>query len=261
MNPFMLIITEIIYRPIFSLLVIFLAITGGNLWWAIILLTLAIRFILLKPSMAWNDIQKHMADLQPKLQELQEKYKDNPQKLSEETMKLFKQKWWGNILKWCLMMLIQIPVFLWLFFVIRDFSQHKELLDNAYSFLYAFWLDIQQILTNINHYFFWIDLYASGNWILTILAWVAMFLQFKLMSITKPAPSMPAQNVPWMPQMPDMSKFMDFFNYFITTMMMIFVYSMPAGIWLYILVTTLFSLIQYIIQYRQILLIKIKSLS
>ncbi|MBR4568044.1 membrane protein insertase YidC [bacterium] len=62
-----------------------------------------------------------MSNIQPKMQEIQDKYKDNPQKLSEETMKLLKKE--GSApLKGCLSMLIQLPVFIGLYFVVRKFA-------------------------------------------------------------------------------------------------------------------------------------------
>jgi YidC/Oxa1 family membrane protein insertase len=82
--------TEILYRPIFNILAIFLAIFGGNLGIAIVLLTVTVRLLMVKQTLAGNDMQKGMSNLQPKLQDIQEKYKDDPKKLSEETMKLFK---------------------------------------------------------------------------------------------------------------------------------------------------------------------------
>jgi YidC/Oxa1 family membrane protein insertase len=66
-------------------------------------------------------MSKGMSNIQPKMQEIQDKYKDNPQKLSEETMKLLKKE--GSApLKGCLSMLIQLPVFIGLYFVVRKFA-------------------------------------------------------------------------------------------------------------------------------------------
>jgi YidC/Oxa1 family membrane protein insertase len=90
MNLFTLLFTEILYRPVFNLLIVFLAIFGGNLGIAIVLLTIVVRLLMVKQSGMGNDMQKGMADLQPKLTEIQEKYKDDPKKLSAETMKVFK---------------------------------------------------------------------------------------------------------------------------------------------------------------------------
>ena len=83
---------EFLYRPIFNLLVVFLAIFGGNMGIAIILLTLLVRLLLLRNSMAGANMSKGMSSIQPKMEEIQEKYKDDPKKLSEETMKLLKKE-------------------------------------------------------------------------------------------------------------------------------------------------------------------------
>ncbi len=85
-----LLLNEIVYRPIFNLLVVFLELFNGNLGFAIICLTLVVRLLMVKQSLAQNDMQKGMGDLQPKIQEAQDKYKDDPQKLAQETMKIFK---------------------------------------------------------------------------------------------------------------------------------------------------------------------------
>jgi inner membrane protein oxaA len=83
---------EFLYRPIFNLLVVFLAIFGGNMGVAIVLLTLLVRLLLLRNSMAGANMSKGMSSIQPKMEEIQEKYKDDPKKLSEETMKLLKKE-------------------------------------------------------------------------------------------------------------------------------------------------------------------------
>jgi len=91
MNPFAFLVSEILYRPLYNLIVLFLEVFDANLGLAIIALTIVIRLLLLKPSMAGNQMQQSMGSIQPKMQELQEKYKDDPKKLSEETMKLLKK--------------------------------------------------------------------------------------------------------------------------------------------------------------------------
>jgi membrane protein insertase Oxa1/YidC/SpoIIIJ len=85
-----------------------------------------------------------------------------------------------------------------------------------------------------------------------------MYLQIKLTMLTKPATSMPS--MPGMPAMPDMNKMMRMMNYFMIGMMMLFVYTMPAGIGLYIITTTLFTVLQFAYQYKELLKIKLKTL-
>jgi len=257
MNPISLILLNIIYKPIFNLIVILLALLWGNLWLAIIWLTLIVRLILLKPSLAANNMQKWMVDIQPRLKEIQEKHKDDPQKMGEETMKLFKTSW-NNPLKGCKMLLIQMPVFIGLFYVIKDFAENKESVESIYSFLHPFihvWFD------KLNHIFLWIDLFAHAGWawlILAIIAWILMYIQIKLTMLNKPAtPAWGWTSIPWMPKMPDMTKMMWYMNIFMVFMMASFVYWMPAGIWIYIITSTFFTIVQYAIQYKEILKVKL----
>lgn len=236
---------EIIYRPIFNIMVIFLAMFWGNLWVAIILLTVITRLAMIKQTSVGNDMQKWMGDLQPKLQEIQEKYKDDPKQLSAETMKVFKThgKW---PLKWCLMMLIQIPVFIWLFTVIRKISSNEIPAEWLYNFMPfgAKYLDP----ANINHMFLGIDLLATKNIVLTVIAAVFTYLQMKLTTIAKPqAPSIPGANVP------DMGKMMWFMNIFMVFMIGSFVYWTQAWVGIYLATTSIFSVVQYSIQYRALL--------
>lgn len=247
---FMLLVTEILYRPVFNLLIIFLAIFGGNLWVGIVLLTITVRSLLIKQTSAGNDMQKGMSDLQPKLHEIQEKYKDDPKQLSAETMKVFKKHWvWP--LKGCLQMLIQIPVFIWLYYVIRHISAGSIPEGRLYSFFAGFGTPFLD-LGNINTNFLGIDLLGTHNILLTILAAIFTFLQTKLTMLAKPAtnPTLPGATAP------DMGKMMWFMNIFMVFMIGSVVYSMKAGIGLYIVTTTLFSVVQYSIQYRALLKVK-----
>lgn len=246
MNIFSLLFTEILYRPIFNLLVVFLAIFGWNLWIAIILLTLIIRFAMIKTTLAGNDMQKGMGALQPKLTEIQEKYKDDPKRVSAETMKVFKTDGKGAF-KGCLMMLIQIPVFIGLYRVVRRISMNEIPAEWLYSFFHGFWAQYLDP-ANINHHFLWMDLLATKNIVLTIIAAIFTYLQTKFTTLAKPAtPTVPGQKTP------DMGKMMGFMNIFLVFMIGSFVYTMNAAVGLYIVTTTLFSVVQYGWQYRAIL--------
>jgi len=257
-NPFVVILSQIIYRPILNLLIVFLLIFGGNLALSIIALTLVIRFLLLKTSMAQNDMQKQMGDIHPKLQEIQEKYKDEPEKMSQETMKILKTQWVGP-LKGCLMSLVQIPVFLWLFWVVRDFSLGHINPIGIYSFLSMFGLNYLNV-ANIDHFFLWMDILKwwaanPGNIVIAIISAILVYVQLQFAMLNKPAtPQMPGWQA-----MPDMGKIMWFMNIFLIASMWMFVYNMPAGIGLYILTTTVFSLVQSGRQYRELLKIKINT--
>lgn len=247
MNPLSLLWLEIVKRPMFNILIVLLSLFGGNLGVAIILLTLIVRLLLVKNAVAATDMQKGMADMQPKMQEIQEKYKDQPEKMSAEMMWLFKKSGWGP-LKWCLTMLIQIPVFLWLYRTVRDIAAGQSPAE-IYSFLQFLHIDIHQINTT----FLGIDLLTWGNMLITALAGLFMYAQMQFMTLIKgptQAPKIPGMDTGAMPDMWGMMKYM---NVFFVIMMAGFVRGNASAIGLYILTTTAFGVLQQARQYKWLL--------
>lgn len=88
---------------------------------SVIFLIFTLRAILFKPFMKQMDSQLKMQAVQPQMKALREKYKDDRQRLTEEMMKLNKESG-VNPLTSCLPMLIQAPVFIGLFHVLRMFQ-------------------------------------------------------------------------------------------------------------------------------------------
>jgi YidC/Oxa1 family membrane protein insertase len=86
---------------------------------AIILLTFLVRILFWPLTHKSTVSMKKMQELQPKLKELQAKFKDNPQKMQQETWALYRENK-VNPMSSCLPMLIQIPVFIALFNVLRS---------------------------------------------------------------------------------------------------------------------------------------------
>lgn len=96
---------------------------SGNWGLAIVLLTVAVKFALYPLTLQSTKQMEAMQKLQPKLEALQKKHKDQPEKLQKETMDLYKNEG-VNPLGGCLPMLLQIPIFLALFFALtsKDFA-------------------------------------------------------------------------------------------------------------------------------------------
>ena len=86
---------------------------------AIILLTILVRLLFWPLTRKSTEGMKRMQELQPLMKDIQKKYKDNPQRLQQETWALYKEKK-VNPMSSCLPMLIQIPVFIALFNVLRS---------------------------------------------------------------------------------------------------------------------------------------------
>ncbi|MCY4086038.1 MAG: YidC/Oxa1 family membrane protein insertase [Actinomycetia bacterium] len=89
--------------------------------WAIVVLTVAIRLILVPLTLKQIRSMQRLQVYAPELKALQAKYKNDKQKLNEEVMKFYKEKK-VNPAASCFPILIQIPIFIALFFVLRDFQ-------------------------------------------------------------------------------------------------------------------------------------------
>ena len=86
---------------------------------AIILLTIMVRVVTTPLTMKQMRSMERMRALQPKLQELKDKYPDDRQKQSEEMMQLYRREG-VNPLGGCLPMVLQLPVFIGLFYALRS---------------------------------------------------------------------------------------------------------------------------------------------
>ena len=127
------IISAVLYQPLLNALIFLVwLIPDHNVGWAIIILTVIIRIILLPSSMNATRQQKKMRDLQPEISELQSKYKDDKQKQSQELMKFYKEKK-INPLGSCLPLLVQMPILIILYYVFRN-----GLDTSRFSLLYSF---------------------------------------------------------------------------------------------------------------------------
>jgi YidC/Oxa1 family membrane protein insertase len=90
----------------------------GNLGISIVILTIVFRVILLPLGIKQIKSMQAMQALQPKIKEIQKKYKGNKQKVQEQTMKLY-QEYGINPLGGCLPLLLQFPILIAMYSVIR----------------------------------------------------------------------------------------------------------------------------------------------
>ena len=89
---------------------------------AIIMLTVTVRVLLIPLTAKQVKSQRAMQLLQPELKKLQAKYKGDRQKLNEEMMKLYKEHK-ANPLAGCLPLILQMPLFIILYRLIIDLSK------------------------------------------------------------------------------------------------------------------------------------------
>jgi YidC/Oxa1 family membrane protein insertase len=86
--------------------------------WAIVVLTMLIKLLFWPLTAISTRSMKRMQAIQPELQGIREKFKNDPAKVQEKTMECMKRHK-VNPAAGCLPMLIQFPVFIGFFFMLR----------------------------------------------------------------------------------------------------------------------------------------------
>lgn len=183
----------------------------GNWGWAIVILTLLIKLAFYWLSEKSYRSMAKMRTLQPKMQSLKERYGDDKQKMQQELMALYKKEK-INPLGGCLPIVVQIPVFISLYWMLLESVELRQ----------AEWI-------------FWInDLSAADPYfVLPLLMGASMFLQQKL----NPAPLDPIQQ-----------KVMTFLPVMFTVFFLFF----PSGLVLYWLTNNILSISQQWVITRRI---------
>ncbi len=104
--------------------------TVGAPWgWSIVLLTVAMRLVLLPLTVKQFHSMQALQRLQPQLKQVQAKYKDDKQRQQQELMKFYKENN-VNPLGSCLPMVLQLPVFISLYYMLRQ-NLRKDICPNV----------------------------------------------------------------------------------------------------------------------------------
>ncbi len=112
-------------KPIFAVMSFINRNIVSNWGWTIILLTLFIKIIFFYPSAMSYKSMARMKKFQPQIKALGDKYKGDPQGKQKATMALFKKEK-INPLGGCLPMLIQMPVFMGLYWVLQESVELRQ---------------------------------------------------------------------------------------------------------------------------------------
>ena len=98
---------------------------GASWGWSIVLLTVVMRLVLVPLTVKQFHSMQALQRLQPELKALQAKYKDDKQRQQQELMKFYKENN-VNPLGSCLPMVLQLPVFISLYYMLRQ-SLRKDI--------------------------------------------------------------------------------------------------------------------------------------
>lgn len=94
---------------------------GAPWWLSIVLMTVVVRSLLFPLTVKQVKSMRAMQDLKPEMDKIRGQYKDNRQRQQEEIMKLYQERK-VNPLGGCLPILVQMPIFIGIFYVIRQFG-------------------------------------------------------------------------------------------------------------------------------------------
>lgn len=233
----------VLYDPIFNALFwLYHVVPGKDLGVSIIILTIAIKIILFWPALSSLKAQKSLQDTQPKIEEIKKKYKDDKEELGRQLMKFYKENK-VNPFSSCLPLLIQLPILIALYRVFFkglqvDAETHilaADQLDHLYTYLRAIY-EVTPVKTTFLGF---VDLAKTHNVVLAGLAGLAQFLSAKFFATKKAAIKTKGSKDENMASM--LNKQM---LYFMPILTVVIGYQFPAGVTLYWLVSTLFTLAQ-----------------
>jgi YidC/Oxa1 family membrane protein insertase len=97
----------------------------GNWGWAIVLLTILIKAAFFKLTEAQYRSMARMRKLQPRIEQLKERYGDDRQRMSQAMMEMYKTEK-VNPLGGCLPILVQIPIFIALYWVLLESVELRQ---------------------------------------------------------------------------------------------------------------------------------------
>lgn len=80
-----------LFYPVLNVLLVLYQFLGENLGWAVIVLAIVVRLLLIRSTRKQMEMTKTMSTLKPKMDELNKKYGNNKEKLAQEQIKLYKE--------------------------------------------------------------------------------------------------------------------------------------------------------------------------
>lgn len=224
------------YKPIYNTLIfITSALPTHSLGWAIVLLTILIKLLLLGPNHKALKAQKALQKVQPELEKIKEKYKGDQQKIAQETMAIWK-KHKVNPMGSCLPMLIQFPIMIALFYSVK--------IGLSPSNIYLLYAPLQSFdLNSIDTVFLGIlNLTEINTFVLPLIVGGMQFFQMKLsFALKKDKKEDKAKTKAQANQMQTMNKMM---TYTLPVMIAFFTATMPAAVGIYWGISTLFGIAQ-----------------
>lgn len=230
----------VLVNPIFNILMVFYRLTG-SLGVSIILLTIIIKVILIPIVLPSMKTMKKQQDLQPELNKLKEKFKYDKKKLAQMQMELFKQH--GiNPASGCWTQIVMLLVLIALYGVIQQFTINADIVA-INSRIYFDFLKLGATSV-VNTSFLYLNLAKPDP--IYLLAILAGLIQFVASKMTMPYIEMGEKAAKKTPDKKDDMGYniQQQMMYTMPIMNFIIGITLPSGVVLYIVTTTVFQVVQ-----------------
>ncbi len=198
--------------------------------WSIVILTIFVRIVILPLTAMQIRSSRRMQALQKPISEIKEKFKDDKQRIGQETMKLYGE--YGiNPFAGCFPVLIQLPIFIGLYFMLQSASEIR--------FAHFLWINDLSLPDTIDG----LSIFGFPIHILPLLNAVFSFYQMHLTP------------------MPSTDKAQKFMFKMMPFIMLFIFYSFPSGLILYWTVQSIVGIAQtyYILKTKDNVILQKKS--
>lgn len=198
---------------------------------SIIILVVIIRLILTPLMLKSSRATARMQVLQPKLMELQERYADDPQRQAEEMQKFYSENKF-NPLGGCLPLLIQMPILLALFTLLRNLPTYFE------GASFSFYGILPDLTTT-----------PGAEWANGVAAAIPYLISLVLFAVLTLIPTLyQSRN-----QTGQQAQSMRMMSVVMAIMMLWLGWNLPAGVLLYYDVSTMWQVVQQVFITRRVM--------
>ena len=264
-----------LYEPLYNTLIFFIgALPGHSVGLAIIFLTLGVKFLILPLTHKSTKSQAKMKKIEPEAQKLRDKHKNNKQEQAKQIMELYK-KHGVNPFSSCLLMLIQFPIIIALYWVFyKGFNGGGIDPNLLYSFVSDSFISSFEVINTVFYkgfneggeylnYFSFLDLrsmnmvflgafdLAGKSIILAFFAAITQFFQMKLAmpALPKPKPKNSSKEISFKDELvKNMSVQM---RYMMPIIVFFIAWQISAAVALYWTVSNIFSIVHELIVKRE----------
>ena len=235
MSFFATIFNEVFFRPLLNALVFLTGVLPSHdLGFAVIILTILVRFVLFPFTHHSIKAQTKMRSLEPEIARIRDEHKNNQEEQARRTMALYKEHG-VNPFSGCLMLIIQLPLLIALYqvFLVGVGDMNK--------YLYPF----VSLPSSLDTIFLGVINLTEASIFLAALSGLTQFIQMKLAVPTLVAkPALPASAQ----QKPDISRMMTAqMTYVMPGIIFVIGIQFPAAVSLYWTTMNLFAIVHEMI--------------